>query len=153
MGTYSYSGYSGNGYVYEFRGRLIDLQSNLSELHQLEWIDNYSRSVIIQISLYNPDVELFTSVIFLIEFLSTGGISPTARFEPINFYGTCFFSSDENIFFYLVFSSKLQLICLIVYLIFIIYFMYNEIDSLFKLKLNYFCRFWSYIELGIIICS
>ncbi len=66
---------------------------------------------------------------------------------------TCFFSSDENIFFYLVFSSKLQLICLIVYLIFIIYFMYNEIDSLFKLKLNYFCRFWSYIELGIIICS
>jgi hypothetical protein len=31
--------------------------------------------------------------------------------------------------------------------------MYNEIHSLFKLKLNYFRQFWSYIELGIISCS
>jgi hypothetical protein len=31
--------------------------------------------------------------------------------------------------------------------------MYNEICSLFKLKLNYFRQFWSYIELSIIICS
>jgi hypothetical protein len=95
LGTYAYGGYSGNGYVYEFRGRLIDLQSNLSELHQLEWIDNYTRAVIIQMSLYNPNVELFTSVIFLIEFLSTGGISPTARFEPMNFYGIFFFSNED----------------------------------------------------------
>jgi hypothetical protein len=90
LDTYVYVGdhgsYSGNGYVYEFRGRLSDLQSNLSQLHQLGWIDNQTRAVIIQLSLYNPNVELFTSVTLLTEFLSTGGIYPEARFEPFNFY-------------------------------------------------------------------
>ena len=91
LDTYIYIGehgrYSGNGYEYEFQGRLSDLRSNISELHKLGWIDNKSRAIFLQISLYNPNVELFTSVTFLIEFLSTGGVYPQYRFEPINFYG------------------------------------------------------------------
>jgi outer membrane receptor for ferrienterochelin and colicin len=85
--------YSGGGYVYEFRGRLSDIRNNLSELHQLEWIDMKTRAVIIQLSLYNPNVQLFTSVTLLSEFLSTGGIHSQSRFEPINFY------SNFNLFF------------------------------------------------------
>ncbi len=83
--------YGGDGYVYEFRGRLSSLQSNLSQLHQLGWIDTQTRVVIIQLTLYNPNVQLFTSLTFLAEFLSTGGVYPTAHFEPINFYGNFFF--------------------------------------------------------------
>jgi hypothetical protein len=89
LDTYTYVGdhgsYEGGGYVYEFRGRLIDLQSNLSELHQLGWIDNQTRAVIIQLTLYNPNSELFTSATFLTEFLSTGGLISQSRFEPISF--------------------------------------------------------------------
>ena len=91
MDTFPYLGehgsYSGNGYVYQFRGRLNEIQGNLSELHRLEWIDNSTRAILIQMSLYNPNVGLFTSVMLLTEFLSTGGIAPTARFEPMNFFG------------------------------------------------------------------
>ena len=91
LDTYIYVGehgsYSGNGYVYEFRGRLSDIRSNLSELHRLGWIDNRTRAVIIQLSLYNPNVELFTSVTFLIEVFSTGGVQSSARFEPFTFTG------------------------------------------------------------------
>jgi polycystin 1L2 len=160
LDTYVYVGdhgsYSGNGYVYEFRGRLIDLQSNLSELHQLEWIDNQTRAVIIQFSLYNPNVELFTGVTFLMEFLSTGGISPSARVEPMNFYGNFIsFLLIKLIFslFNLAFPSLFQLICIIFYMIFIIYFMWMEVQSLFSYKWSYFRQFWSYIEIGIIVCS
>jgi len=78
--------YGDGGYVYEFRGSLSDIQSNLSMLHQLGWVDNRTRAVIIQMSLYNPNVELFTSATFVIEFLSTGEIDPQVRFEPIDFY-------------------------------------------------------------------
>jgi polycystin 1L2 len=89
--TYTYIGdhgtYSGNGYVYEFRGSLLDLRSNLSKLHQLEWIDENTRAVLIQMTLYNPNVQLFTSIILLCEFLSTGGVFPSAEFQPIEFYG------------------------------------------------------------------
>jgi polycystin 1L2 len=77
--------YSSGGYVYEFRGRLIDLQSNLSELYQLEWIDSQTRAVIIQFNLYNPNVELFTSITLLTEFLSTGGLDPQSQFQPFSF--------------------------------------------------------------------
>ncbi|CAF1261744.1 unnamed protein product [Adineta steineri] len=143
LDTYVYVGdhgiYDGSGYVYEFRGSLSDLQSNLSQLHQLRWIDSQTRAVIIQISLYNPNVQLFTSVILLTEFLSTGGIIPQSQIEPFSFR--------------LVFASTFQLICAIFYIIFILYFMFIEIQSLFRLKRAYFQQFWSYIEVGIIICS
>ena len=76
--------YGGGGYVYELRGRLSEIQGNLSVLHQLSWIDNRTRAVIIQLTLYNPNVQLFTAVTFLAEFLSVGGVVSQARFEPID---------------------------------------------------------------------
>ncbi|CAF4356149.1 unnamed protein product, partial [Adineta steineri] len=115
----------------EFRGRLSDIKSNLSLLHQLQWIDSKTRAVIIQLTLYNPNVALYTSVTFLLEFLSASGISPSARFEPLNFY---------------VFTSLTQLICTIIYISFIIYFLIIEIKLLMKLNLKYFYEFWSIIQ-------
>ena len=143
LDTYSYRGnherYNGGGYVYEFRGRLSDIRNNLSVLHQFKWIDERTRAIIIQLSLYNPNVQLFTSVTLLTEFLSTGGIHSQSRFEPMDFY--------------LSLTSVSQLVCTIIYMIVIIYFMFLQIQSLFRLKFKYFLEFWSLIELGIIICS
>ncbi|CAF0846743.1 unnamed protein product [Adineta steineri] len=94
--TYTYVGefgtYRGGGYVYEFRGRLSDMKTNLSKLHQLEWIDEKTRAVFIQLTLYNPSVQLLTAVTLLAEFLPSSGIYTTARFEPINFYSNSLFS-------------------------------------------------------------
>ena len=91
LDTYVYIGehetYSGNGYVYNFRGSLFDLQNNISVLKKLNWIDEKTRSIILQLTLYTPNVELSTSVTFLLEFLSTGGVYPQYHFEPIHFYG------------------------------------------------------------------
>lgn len=79
--------YFGGGYVYEFRGRLAEIRSNLSLLHQLGWINNHSRAVIIQLTLYNPNVQLMTAVTLLLEISPSGGVSPSSRFEPITFSG------------------------------------------------------------------
>jgi polycystin 1L2 len=105
LDTYLYVGnhatYGSGGYVYQFRGRVSDLRSNLSQLHQLGWIDDKTRAVIIQCTLYNPNVQMFTSVTLLAEFLSTGGVIPTTRFEPIHFQGSMFiyiFTIELNIF-------------------------------------------------------
>jgi hypothetical protein len=91
LDTYTYVGdlatYGGGGYIYELRGSLSDLSSNLSELHQLRWIDEQTRAVIIQLSLYNPNAQMFTSVTLLAEFLSTGSVLPSSRFEPMYFQG------------------------------------------------------------------
>ncbi|CAF1035223.1 unnamed protein product [Adineta ricciae] len=142
LDTYSVVGnhhtYGGDGYVYEFRGRLSDLQTNLSRLHQLQWIDSQTRAVIIQFTLYNPNVQLFTFATLLTEYLSVGSLDPQSRFEPISFQ---------------VFTSLSQLICTIFYMIFIVHMMIGEIRSFTKLKSDYFHQFWSLINLGIIVCS
>ena len=105
LDTYVYIGdhatYGSGGYVYEFRGRLSSLQSNLSQLHQLGWIDEKTRAVIIQCTLYNPNAQLYTSVTLLVEFLSTGGLIPTARFEPLSFHGQNFLFGSHSILFFL----------------------------------------------------
>jgi hypothetical protein len=91
--------YDGGGYVYQFRGSLINLQTNLSTLHQLQWIDNRTRAVFIQCTLYNPNVQLFTSVTLLMELLTTGGLFPSDRFEPIQFYGNFLYLFQTHICF------------------------------------------------------
>jgi hypothetical protein len=95
LGTYTYAGqhgtYEGGGYVYEFRGPLSYMRTNLSSLNQLEWIDEHTRAVIIQLTLYNPNVQLLTSVTLLAEFLSTGGVFPSSSFQPIHFYSNSFY--------------------------------------------------------------
>jgi len=161
LDTYIYVGqhatYSGNGYVYEFRGSLTQLKSNLSTLHQLSWIDEKTRAVIIQLTLFNPNTQLFTSVTMLVEFLITGSVYSSARFEPLNFYGMIFDFNLEHLINFLkfisAFTSMIQLISMILYMFLIIYIMYQEIQKLFRLKLKYFRQFWSWIQFGIIICS
>ena len=88
--------YGAGGYVYEFRGRLSDLRANLSQLRQLQWIDDRTRAVMIQFTLYNPNVQLFTSATLLVEFLSTGGIYPQSRFEPLSFQSLFLFSPSPS---------------------------------------------------------
>jgi len=130
--------YSGGGYVYEFRGRLDDLKTNLSILQQSNWIDQRTRAVIIQLNLYNPNSQLFTLVTLLTEFLPSGGLETSYRFEPIS---------------YLIFRSLSQMICLIVYMLFIIQLIIVEIQLLIRTKKKYFRQFWSIINLGLIGCS
>lgn len=88
LDTYTYIGehatYGAGGYIYEFRGRMSDMLTNVSALRESSWLDMQTRAVIIQLSLYNPNVNLFTFVTILAEFLPTGGLHPSARFEPVS---------------------------------------------------------------------
>lgn len=80
-----------SGYVYELRGRLSDLRSNLTGLRRLRWLDGHTRRVSVHFTLYNPNVELFTSASLVTEFDPTGGLLSSARFDPLSFRGesTC----------------------------------------------------------------
>ena len=163
LDTYLYAGehgiYSGNGYVYEFRGSLSNLKSNLSKLHQLGWIDQKTRAILIQMTLYNPNVQLFTLVTLSAEFLSSGGVLTSARFEPLNFYGKTPRGDSSRslncclVCFFSVFSSLLQLICTIIYMLMIIYLMYEQLRLVLELKWKYLREFWCIIDLGLIVCS
>jgi polycystin 1L2 len=143
---YKYSGivntYADGGYIYEFRGRLEEMKSNLTKLHELSWIDSQTRAIIIQMTLYNPNVALFTSIIFLSELFSTGGVFVQSRFDPINLNNQL-----QGV------SSIPTDIEAIIYMLFIIYFTFIELRSLIKLRKKYFYSIWSFIQWGTILCS
>ena len=127
------------GYLYEFRGRLNELQSNLSMLHQNQWIDASTRAILIQMNLYNPNVQLFSSVSLLIEFPSSGSLHQQIFIDPI--------SLSEL-------SPVSQWICLILLVIIIMFLLVDECRLMMKMnRREYLCRFWSWIEWTFVSCS
>ncbi|CAF1084827.1 unnamed protein product [Adineta steineri] len=142
LDTYVYVGelatYRSGGYVYEFRGALSELRNDLFQLHELGWIDVQTRAILIQLNLYNPVEPLLTSVTIVFELLSSSGGVPSAQFQPLNLY---------------IFKTVFQIVCICIYFIFIIYLMISHIITLIRNKKLYFRQVWSYIELGIIVCS
>jgi hypothetical protein len=136
-----YNNYWGGGYVYEMRGKKSYLQGNVTLLQNNSWIDRYTRAVMIEFSIYNPNINLFIVVEIMAEFLPSGAVLTSSRFDPINLlnFNTGF--------------SSLIVACDIIYVIFIVYFMFQEIREICKQGKKYFTQFWSLVEWANIIIS
>ncbi|XP_046574496.1 polycystic kidney disease protein 1-like 2 [Haliotis rubra] len=134
--------YSGGGYVQELprlpdsaRGAMDDIQSS-------DWIDQYTRAVFVEFSLYNPNTNLISVVILVFEFSNFGGVFP----------------------YYQIFTSKLYhytggfeqfvAVCEAVFLIYVIIFTYLEIKKYRQMSASdYFKDTWSYVEVIILTLS
>ena len=133
-GTYN-SYWGGGGYIYEMRGHKFYLQGNLTILQINNWIDRQTRVVIIEFSVFNPNINLIGVAEIVVEFLPTGTILTSSRFDPINLF--------KNL-------SLFQAICHIFYMLFIIYYSIQEIRQFFKQGKKYLFQFWTLVEWSII---
>jgi polycystin 1L2 len=134
-----YDTYDGSGYVYEMRGQLSYIQGNLSLLKEMNWIDRQTRAVFVEFSTYNPNINLIMVTTILIEFLSSGSILVTPRFDTVNLF--------SDIGGWLSFKT----ICEICFYIFIGYSIIIEIRKCIKMGIKrYLTEFWNLIELAII---
>ena len=113
-----YNNYWGGGYVYEMRGKMSYLQGNFSLLQNNSWIDRQTRAVFIEFSVYNPNINMFAVAEIIVEFLPSGTILTSSRFDPISLFN-----------FYTGFAM-LTLVCDIIYVLFIIYYMVIEIREI-----------------------
>ena len=126
--------YEGSGYLYEMRGQLSYIQGNLTLLQQMNWIDRQTRAVFVEFSSYNPKINLIMVSTILVEFLSTGSVLTTARFDPLNLFG------ESN-------GISLKTIVETIYMVFVVYFMVIQVRDLLRRGfLAYTSDFWSYIE-------
>ena len=138
--------YDCSGYLYEMRGKLSYIQGNLTLLKQMNWIDRQTRAVIIEFSVYNPNINIVMVTAILIEFLSSGSILTTARFDTLNL-----FNETDGFTF--------KIFCEIVFMAFVLYFLYKQIKEVknkeFKEYVNdfWFCIEWSIILLAFISFS
>ena len=131
--------YDGSGYVYELRGKLSYIQGNLSFLREINWIDRQTRAVFVEFSVYNPNINLVMVSTILVEFLSSGSILTTARFDPLNLFG------DISL------SLSFKLIAEVIFIPFLIYFMIIQIIECISMGLKEYVKdFWCLIEWSII---
>jgi polycystin 1L2 len=131
------STYLGDGYVFNLTGSLHELQSNLTRLQKLNWIDKQTRAIFIQFLLFNPNINMFAYLNILFEILPSGNMINSIQINTIQLFA----------------KTKTTSILLIVYFVLICLMLIKEIPLMHKMKLKYLCQFWKLVNLLIITFS
>lgn len=79
MGTMST--YKGGGYVALFERNLTWTKRIIDQLKKDVWMDVYTRGVFLEFAVYNPNINLFSSAVLLIEFVASGGAIARTEFK------------------------------------------------------------------------
>nr|XP_045585124.1 polycystic kidney disease protein 1-like 2 [Procambarus clarkii] len=143
--TYSTQGilgtYSGGGYVISLNSLEADDIQKLQTMPAMGWIDKYTRAVLVEFSIYNANVNLFSTCSIVAEFIEGGGVTPSWRFEPVQLI------QNPGSFGYI--ETLCQLIFVIVTVIFTLW----ELWKIKKLKWEYLSSYWNMAEICIILTS
>lgn len=136
-----YSTYLANGgYIYKINK--LDLNQTLNDLkllQKLNWINQETRALFIELVVYNPNINLFSLCQFIFEFLPTGKIIPILNMRSINIW-----SSQRELTISLFYS---------IYMIIIFILIARQINKYKQVKINYFKNFWNYVNLSLFILS
>ena len=133
--------YGGGGYVVELRQSRWVLTRMMSKLQKEQWIDRHTRAVFVELTVYNPQVNLFAILTIIAELSDTGGVVPSYRIEP------------AMLLPYMSSALLFQIICEMVYFVFTIMFIFKEMKKFIQLKLQYFKCVWNLVEVSIIAMS
>ncbi|KAG1677778.1 Polycystic kidney disease protein 1-like 2 [Nymphon striatum] len=121
--------YGGGGYVYPIshplRGKLNYLRKDMDRLMKSNWIDKSTRALFVEFGIYNAQVNLFSTVTIVAEFLPGGGIIPYDRIDVFRLqrYHTGF--------------GLFILVCEVTFMLFVIYYTVHELKKCCKQKRNY----------------
>ncbi|XP_042863296.1 polycystic kidney disease protein 1-like 2 [Penaeus japonicus] len=134
--------YSGGGYVLPVRGSTAEILERLDFLQRTNWIDKYTRAVMLEFSVYNANVNLFGIGTVMAEFLPGGGIRPYWRFDS-----TRLIQSWTGFGFFILLNE-------IGFVLATVFFTFREIWKCYKSgPLTYLKGYWNLAEIAIILTS
>ena len=135
------SSFGGGGYI-AYLGTdqkiALDLVNSLKAHH---WVDDLTRVVFLELSVYNANVNIITAMIFSIEFSSFGGASP--RFDMYSFRLYRYFTPLQ--FIYLVGE--------IIFVVFVVQLIYRVGCLIYRDRCGYFMSIWNFTDLFLILFS
>ena len=135
--------YEGGGYSAELGVNLLSGKNLTGRLQDAQWIDGYSEAVFLEFTLYNPGVNLFTTVIYAFEFPEFAGTS-IIQSDYLAGYQVYSFTDEFGI---------VLLFCQIIYLVGIIRSIYRlvKVIRLLGFKTYFTYGFWHYIDIVTIV--
>lgn len=133
--------YSGGGYVAELKSSREMSELYLDHWRANNWIDFYTRAVIVEIMIYSPPTGLFSSTSIVFERHPTGAYSSFVRILTSKMY---YYTNARD-------RSAIPFeVCLVV---FTVAMTIREVWKFLKNKKKYFCEPWNYVEIFIIVMA
>lgn len=133
--------YDGSGY-YEDLGPSYEVaEERIATLKQNFWIRRATRIVLVDFTVYNANVNLFSIVKFVLELPATGGVWPTADIHSM------------NLLRYVDSWDYFVLICEILFGCFTVYYLCEEIVEITRQRLTYVQSFWNLLDFSILTMS
>ena len=107
----------------------------------LNWFDKYTSAVLIEFVVFNPHVSLFSAVWIPVEFSPSGYVASGQVIHPLYVYNVG------------AGYSVVHLVCQILFMLFIVYFVFKETKEMIQQPKHYFRRFLNWIELAQIFAA
>ncbi|XP_072595869.1 polycystin-2-like protein 1 isoform X3 [Vulpes vulpes] len=133
--------YSGGGYYLDLPGSRQASAEALQDLQEGLWLDRGTRVVFIDFSVYNANINLFCVLRLVVEFPATGGAIPSWQIRTVKLIR---YVSNWDFFI---------IGCEIIFCIFIVYYMVEEILELHIHRLHYLSSIWNILDLVVIMLS
>ena len=137
-GRNSTTTYDGGGFVLDFRLGITkkEILQILDHLKQSQYIDFATRAVFVDVCLYNPSVQFFTSVRILFEFLPYGDVRASSSIQVMK--GAALPNSLED--------AVLFYIDVVVYVLLVL-FIFWDLKRIATVGWLHFRAFWNWISM------
>lgn len=110
----------------------------LDTLSAGQWTDQQTRVVFVELSLYNPNANLFAAVQLVAEFLESGAVQTWTLVAPM------------RLFRYLGPKGSFQMACEILFVLVLLYYSALEVQKIYRAKLTYFTAYRNVLEFVIL---
>lgn len=130
--------YPDGGYLQNLPANSDGAKAVFETLKNASWIDEGTAAVLIDFTVYNPNVNLFCQVQLMAEFPEFGGMSPSWSFTTVNLFRI----ETAHDFFILA--------CEGIFILFTVYYIIEELIEISIHRFAYFKKFFNVIDVLII---
>ncbi|XP_078659478.1 uncharacterized protein LOC144904439 [Branchiostoma floridae x Branchiostoma belcheri] len=133
--------YGSGGYVTGVGRNKAAALAVIAGLKEAGWIDRYTRAVIVEFTVYNANVNFFSTMSYMVEFLNTGGAVPSHSvwtYRLHRFVGT---------------AGYIIMALHILYVVCFLYTLYREVRLMKEQGRSYCLQPWNLLEIAnILVC-
>ncbi|XP_010792526.1 polycystic kidney disease 2-like 1 protein [Notothenia coriiceps] len=133
--------YSGAGYYHDLGRTKEESTIVLQELVDNLWLDRGTRAAFVDFSTYNANINMFCVIRLVVEFPATGGAIPSYQIRTV------------KLIRYITNWDFFILGCEMVFCLFILYYIVEEIIELRIHKFSYFNSIWNILDIVVIMLA
>ncbi|TNN34612.1 Polycystic kidney disease 2-like 1 protein [Liparis tanakae] len=133
--------YSGAGYYRDLSQTKEESAATLEELVENLWLDRGTRAAFVDFSTYNANINMFCVIRLVVEFPATGGAIPSYQIRTV------------KLIRYITNWDYFILACELVFCLFILYYVVEEILELRIHKFSYFRSIWNILDIVVIMLA